>query len=248
MLAVPNLHIKECTETKGPLHPLLVLGCIPSSSHLHLFFFPMPTAITSTCTVFCSHWGYTGHVLSAQFQFHLALSHTRISHCTVHVGVPTTYKVFTTVSFLLDHPFPVPGPSSHFQCQEQPINPQMYCNGTISSKDFTTRCYTDTECNSYTQMSPIMTIHHFLVIPSSKSPLLVRLAHEPTLGRRCARDLRCNRLTTLHAPHWYVCWVPIASIITAIDFGCRSHAEIACRAIAIATSHICDWSQHVRAA
>ena len=41
-------------------------------------------------------------------------THNRISHCTVHVGVSTTYKVFTTVSFLLDHPSPVPGPSSHF--------------------------------------------------------------------------------------------------------------------------------------
>ena len=122
MLAVPNLHIEECTETKGPVHPSLVLGCIPSSSHLHLFFFPIPTAITSTCTVFCSHWGYTGHVLSAPFQFHPALLHHTAQYCTVHVGVPTTYKVFTTVSFLLDHPPPVPGPSSLSQCTEQPIN------------------------------------------------------------------------------------------------------------------------------
>ena len=131
MLAVPNLYIEECTETKGPLHPLLVLGCIPSNSHLHLLFLPIPTAITSTCTVFYSHWGYTGHVLSAQFQFHLALSHTRISHCTVHVGVPTTYKVFTTVSFLLDHPPPVPGPSSHFQMYRVTNKSPIHCNGII---------------------------------------------------------------------------------------------------------------------
>ena len=38
------------------------------------FFFPIPTAITSTCTVFCSHWGSTGHVLSAQFHFIPVLS------------------------------------------------------------------------------------------------------------------------------------------------------------------------------
>ena len=36
--------------------------------------------------------------------------------------------------------------------------------------------------------------------------------------------------------------------MAAIDFACRSHAEIACRAITIATSHICDQSQHLCAA
>ena len=50
----------------------------------------------------------------------------------------------------------------------------IHCNGTIYSKDFATWCYTNTECNSYMQMSPTMTSHHFLVIPSSIPILSVR--------------------------------------------------------------------------
>ena len=33
--------------------------------------------------------------------------------------------------------------------------------------------------------------------------------------------------------------------MAAIDFACKSQTEIACRAITIATSHICDQSQHL---
>ena len=64
----------------------------------------------------------------------------------------------------------------------------------------------------------------------------------------CTRSLLPSTHNSQCTPLDHVCWVPIASIIAAIDFACRSHAEIACRAITIATSHICDSSQHVRAA
>ena len=125
----PNLHIGKCTESKGSVHPSLVLGCIPPAASC-TYFFLLP-AITSTCTIFCSPWDILGMCIlhsSPSTQF---CPHTRTSHCTVHVGVPTTYKVFTTVSFLLDHPPPVPGPLSQFQMYRVTNKSPIHCNGII---------------------------------------------------------------------------------------------------------------------
>ena len=44
--------------------------------------------------------------------------------------------------------------------------------------------------------------HQFLVVSQLEIPTLaVRLVREPTVGRCCARDLQCNQLTIVHAPH-----------------------------------------------
>ena len=173
------------------------------------YFFPIPQLFSPVHAQFLPFPGNTlGMCILHSSIFTQHCPHNTDSHCTVHVGVPTTHKVFTTVSFLLDHPFPVPGPSSHFQCQEQPINPHMYCNGTISSKDFTTRCYTSTECNSYMQMSPTMTIHHFLVIPSSKS----KTADQIGAQNHSRTTLRTR--SPLQSPHNSTC-TPLARLLGA---------------------------------
>ena len=69
-------------------------------------------------------------------------------YCTVHSDVPTTHKVFNSffspvrLSTYCSRSFTLS------QCTEQPINPKIYCNGTISFPDFTTWCTHFPECRS----------------------------------------------------------------------------------------------------
>ena len=124
MLAVPNLHIEECTETKGPLHPLLVLGCIPSSSHLHLLFFFFSllspvlaqfSALTGDALGMCflHSFSSTQHYPTIQHstaQYTLVFPHhTKYSQqCFPSVGTSTSCSRSFTLS----------------QCTEQPIKPK----------------------------------------------------------------------------------------------------------------------------
>ena len=105
----------------------------------------------------------------AQFHFHPALSpQYRLILYSTHWCFHNTQSFHNSVFPLLEHPSLVPGPSSYSQCQEQQVNSQMHYNGTISSTVFATWCYTDTECNVYTQMVHPVTILNFWWFPSSK--------------------------------------------------------------------------------
>ena len=143
----------------------------------------------------------------------------------MHIGVSTTHKVSSTVS-LLEHPHPslVPGPSSDSQCQEQPANSQIYCNGTISSKDFTTRCYTDTECNIHMQMVFPVTIQC-----SSDSQLSIPILQVRFGVQNRSPTTLCTR-SPLPSTHNSLC-TPLAHLLGAcrVDFGCdRLRMQIAC--------------------
>ena len=88
-----------------------------------------------------------------------------------------------------------------------------------------------------------------LVIPSSKSQhcrsdWCANLFHDDAVH---AISAAIDSQPSLH-PIRPFAGCPSRRSLAAIAFACRSHAEITCRAITIATSRICDWSQHLRAA
>ena len=160
----------------------------------------------------------------AQFHFTQHYPHNTGQYCTVHIGVSTTHKVSSTVS-LLEHPHLVPDPSSWSQCQEQPANSQIHCNGTISLNDFTTWCYTNTECNSNTQMVFPVTIQCSSDSQVSIPILQVRFG----VQNRSAMALHTQSL--LLSTHNSSC-TPLACLLGArrVDPSCdRLHMQIACR-------------------
>ena len=118
----PNLHIGNCTESKGSLHPLLVLGCIPPAAIDTYFFisqlFPVHAQFLPSLGM---HWACASCTGPFQpstvptIQAHTAQykvvfpQHTKFSQQFLSpVGLSTSCSRSFTLS----------------QCTEQPINPK----------------------------------------------------------------------------------------------------------------------------
>ena len=95
-LQSPNPSIGSCTESKGPVSPLLVLDCISPAA----ICIDFANSYTQYLHIFCLHSRCPGHVLPTQFHFHPVHPRSTGQCCTVPIGISTTHKVATIVFFL----------------------------------------------------------------------------------------------------------------------------------------------------